>query len=257
MTERRQPVGDDRARALKLASVRTLLVYLGMGLLLIAVLVVLGDEIAHHLRAIDAWIVSLGLWGVLAFVGLFVVATSVFVPETVLSIMAGALFGMAEGLLTVVAAGLAAATAQFVLSRWVLRSRIERTLTAKPSLAALQHAVLLSEFRLQVMIRLTPLNPATLNYLLGAAGVRLRGFLLASLAFLPHQVVEVYFGHAGRHVTKITGRIGSAVYLQDALVLGGLIMCIIVLALITRTARRAVAVALAEAVEPRLSESRS
>jgi hypothetical protein len=75
---------------------------------------------------------------------------------------------------------------------------------------------------------------------------------IASLAFLPHQVVEVYFGYAGRHVAKIAGRHGSAIYVHDAVVFGGLILCIIVLVFITGTARRAVADAMtdAEAAQP-------
>jgi uncharacterized membrane protein YdjX (TVP38/TMEM64 family) len=255
MSEAKKAKPPDEERILKHASMRTMALYVGAGLLLVAVLLVVGDEIGHHIRTIDAWLASLGPWGVIAFISLYVVATSLFVPETVLSIAAGALFGMAEGLLAVVAGGLAAATVQLLLARWVLRPRIERTLMAKPSLDALRRAVLQSELRLQVMIRLTPLNPATLNYLLGAAGVRLSGFLLASFAFLPHQVVEVYFGHAGRHIAKIAGRTGSAVYLDDAVVLGGLIMSIVILALVTRTARRAVAKAVAEAADPRHSES--
>jgi len=241
--------GGDDSWVFQGASFRAVLFYAGMGLLLVVAIVVLGGEIGHHIRAIDSWIASLGPWGVLAFIGLFVLATSFFMPETVLSIMAGALFGVMEGLAAVVAAGIAAATVQFLLSRRVLRPRIEKTLGSKPSLAAIQHAVMRSEIRIQTLLRLTPLNPATLNYLFGAAGVRFPGFLLTSLAFLPHQLVEVYFGYAGRHVAKIVGRDGQAAYLQDALVLGGLIMCIIALAFITRTARRAVAEAVAEVGE--------
>jgi uncharacterized membrane protein YdjX (TVP38/TMEM64 family) len=250
LPEPKGSTGGDGVWVFKGSSSRAVLLYAGMGLLLVIALVVVGDEIAHHIRAIDAGIASMGAWGVLAFVGLFVLATSVFMPETVLSIMAGALFGMAEGLAAVVAGGIAAATVQFLLSRRVLRPRIEKTLGSKPSLAAVQHAVMRSEIRIQTLLRLTPLNPATLNYLFGAAGVRFPGFLLASLAFLPHQVVEVYFGYAGRHVAKIVGRHGPAVYLHDIAVIGGLIVCIIALAFITRTARRAVAEAVAEAGKP-------
>ena len=72
----------------------------------------------------------------------------------------------------VVAGGLLASALQFTFARRLLRARIERTLAAKPSLAAIQPAVTQDELRLQLLLRLTPLNPATIRYLLGAAGVR-------------------------------------------------------------------------------------
>ena len=40
------------------------------------------------------------------------------------------------------------------------------------------------EFHLQFLLRLTPLNPATLSYLLGAAGVRFWGFLIVGVIVL-------------------------------------------------------------------------
>jgi hypothetical protein len=56
-----------------------------------------------------------------------------------------------------------------------LRARIQRALAARTSLAAIQRDVRRDEFRLQVLLRPTPLNPATINYPLGAAGVRFSG----------------------------------------------------------------------------------
>jgi uncharacterized membrane protein YdjX (TVP38/TMEM64 family) len=243
------PAGRDGSWVFKGTSIRTVLLYAGMGLLLVVAIVVLGKEIGHHIRAIDSWIAGFGPLGVLAFIGFFVLATSFFVPETLLSIMAGALFGMMEGLAAVVIGGIAAATVQFLLSRRILRPRIEKSLASKPPLAAIRSAVMQSEIRIQTLLRLTPLNPATLNYLFGASGIRFPVFLLASLAFLPHQVVEVYFGFAGRHIAKIASRAGQIMYIRDAVVLGGLIMSIIALVFIALTARRAVAAAIAEVGE--------
>ena len=115
------------------------------------------------------------------FVGLFALATSVLLPDTVLCIIAGALFGLGWGVAAVLAGSFLAAAIQFALAHQLLRARIQRTLAARPSLAAIQRAVSRDEFRLQVLLRLTPLNPATISYLLGAAGVRFSGFLIAWL----------------------------------------------------------------------------
>ena len=72
--------GDRVHRLLARAYSRAALPYLVMGLLLIVAIVVAGREIEHHLEAIESWINSLGPWGVLAYIGLFVLTTSLLVP---------------------------------------------------------------------------------------------------------------------------------------------------------------------------------
>lgn len=188
------------------ARFRTVLTYLSMGLLLVAAVVLAGNEIERHINAIEAWITNLGPWGIVAFVGLFVAATSLMMPDTVLSIMAGALFGLRWGIAAVLVGSLLAAALQYALAQRLLRSRIERAIAAKPSLAAIQRAVSRSEVRLQALLRLTPLNPAMTNYMLGAAGVRFAGFLFACLALAPNLFIEVYFGYAGKHLARMAGR---------------------------------------------------
>jgi len=162
--------GDRVRRFMARAYSRAALPYLLAGLLLIVAIVVGGREIGNHINAIESWITKLGPWGVLAFVGLFTLATSFLLPDTVLCIIAGALFGLGWGIAAVIAGSVLAAALQFALSHKLMRARIQRTIAAKPSLAAIQRAVSRDEFRLQVLLRLTPLNPATISYLLGAAG---------------------------------------------------------------------------------------
>jgi uncharacterized membrane protein YdjX (TVP38/TMEM64 family) len=233
-------------RLLTRAYSRAALPYLVLGLLLIVAIVAGGREIEHHINAIESWITNLGPWGVLAFVGLFVLATSLMLPDTVLCIIAGALFGMGRGILAVLVGSMLAGAIQFALSRRLLRARIQRMLSAKPSLAAIQRAVRRDEFRLQVLLRLTPLNPATISYLLGAAGVRFSGFLIACLALTPNLVIEVYFGHVGKHAVRLAGIDARTAHLHDLAIIGGLAVCVAVMVLVSRMARKAVMRAVAE-----------
>jgi uncharacterized membrane protein YdjX (TVP38/TMEM64 family) len=229
------------------------LVYLLLGVLLVAAIVFAGEEIGHHIDSIDAWIANLGPWGVLAFIGLFVLATSVLMPDSVLSIMAGALFGLAWGTAAIVAGSLVAAALQYVLSQRLLRARIKRLVDKKPSLAAIQRSVCRDAFRLQALLRLTPLNPATVSYMLGATGVRFFGFMLACLALVPTLFIEVYFGYAGKHVARMAGRDTPAVYLHDVAVIGGLTITIIVMVVVSRIARKALLEAVSESeTDPRV-----
>lgn len=225
--------------------------YLLLGGVAVAAAVVLGRDVEHHIAAIESGVAALGPRGWIAFVVVFVLTTSVFLPESIVSIAAGALFGPIEGLGVIVGGSLVAAALQYGLARRFFRARIERWLGARPSFAAIQRAVLRDELRLQTLLRLTPLNPASLNYSMGAAGVRFPGFLLASLATTPHLLLEVWFGYAGKHVARIAGRSVRAIIIHDVVVVGGLVACLIAVVVVSRVARRAVEAAVggSDAVE--------
>jgi len=237
---------DRVRRRLRHADLEALLPYLLVGVLLTVAVVTLGHDIRRHLDAIEAWVAARGPWGVVAFVGLFVVATSALFPESALSIAAGALFGLFEGFAAVVAASFLAAAAQFVLARGLLRGRIERALAGRPWLAAIQRTALRGETKLQTLLRLTPLNPASISYAMGAAGVRFPGFILACVGMVPTLFLEVYFGYAGKHVARIAGRSARSVIVHDIVVFAGLAACVLVVVLVSRMARKAVIEAVAE-----------
>jgi len=240
--EVRDRVGWFLARAFS----RAALPYLGVGLLLAIAVAVGGREIEHHIKAIEVWISTLGPWGVLSFVGLFVLTTSFLLPDTVLCIIAGALFGLGWGIAAVLAGSTLASAMQYALSRRLFRARIQKALAARPSLAAIQRAVIQDEFRLQVLLRLTPLNPATISYLLGAAGVRFSGFLIACLALTPNFLMEVYFGYVGKHAVRLAGSDARSAHLHDLALFGGLAVCVVVMFLVSKMARKAVMQAVAE-----------
>ncbi|MBI5551860.1 MAG: TVP38/TMEM64 family protein [Desulfobacterales bacterium] len=226
---------------------RPMLPYLGMGLLLVLAIVVVGRQIAHHIDAIESWITNLGHWSALAFIGLYILTTSLLLPETVMAILAGALFGLRWGFAVVAIGSLLAAALQFILARHILRTHIQRFADTRPTLAVIQRAVQRDAFRLQVLLRLTPLNPATISYLLGALGVRFPAFLMACSVLSLHWFVEVYFGRAGKHIARMAGRQTPEVYLHDLAVIGGLVVTLIVMVLVSRAARKAVMEAVSKA----------
>jgi uncharacterized membrane protein YdjX (TVP38/TMEM64 family) len=221
--------------------------YIEIGFLLAAAIIIGGREIEHHINAIELWITNLGPWGLIAFVGLFVLTTSFLFPDTILCIIAGALFGLGWGVVAILTGTLIASAIQFSLSRRLLRARIQRMLSKKPTLAAIQRAISHDEFRLQILLRLMPFNPATINYILGAAGVRFTGFMIASLAHTPNLVIEVYFGHVGKQVARLSSSARTA-QLHDLVIIVGLVVCVVVMFFISRMARKAISLAVSETV---------
>jgi hypothetical protein len=91
------------------------------------------------------------------------------------------------------------------------------------------------------LLRLAPLNPATVSYLLGAAGVGLPGFLLACLALTPHLFLEVYVGHAGAHLVRLVGGGNRPTLSHDLVLAAGLGLAGLAVVLASRSAKRAIA----------------
>lgn len=240
MTGRSPPEQLDGVRgALARAFSRVTWPYLAAGAVLAAAVVLLGTDIAEHASVVEAWVEQHQPWSLFMFMAVFILATSLLVPESLLAILAGALFGLASGMFVVTASGLLAAALQYVLARRLLHDRIERALSRRPSWRAIRTAVAGDELRLQFLLRLTPLNPAVVSYVLGAAAVRFRGFALASLALLPHSLLEVWFGHAGRHVARLAGGRSHSAEVHDLVIFSGLVVLAVAMTIITRKARRA------------------
>lgn len=173
----------------------------GFGLLLL----VAGDELRRNLGAVEAALVALGPWAMVAYLVFAVVGASLLVPESAIGVLAGALFGPLHGLAAASTAFLLASLLQYVLGRRLLRAPVQRMLQTRPTLAAIQRVALEDQRSFQVLLRLSPLNPALVSYAMGAAEVRLVPFLIGCAAYLPHLVLEVYLGTTGRAVVASAG----------------------------------------------------
>ena len=62
------------------------------------------------------------------------------------------------------------------IARLFLHEMVRRWLSGNPRLAAIERAVNREGFRFQFLLRLTPLHPVTVSYLLGAGNTRFRRF---------------------------------------------------------------------------------
>ena len=77
------------------------------------------DDLSKELKK---WIESLGIWGPVALGIIYVFATILFVPGTILTLVAGAVFGLITGFITVSIASVDWGFAR-ILDRTVLCSR--------------------------------------------------------------------------------------------------------------------------------------
>jgi uncharacterized membrane protein YdjX (TVP38/TMEM64 family) len=191
--------------------------------------------------AFFSWIESLGVWGPVAFVLGYVVATVLLVPGALLTIAAGAIFGLWKGTLVVFVGATGGSALAFLIARYVLRGTVERRLERWSRGRALDRAIGESGFRLVVLLRLSPLFPFNLlNYALGLTRVGFPHYLAASTGMLPATFLYVYYGTAIGNLARLAGGTSIEHGTGYWVVFGiGLVATAAVTAIITRIARRA------------------
>jgi hypothetical protein len=72
------------------------------------------------------------------------------------------------------------------------------------------------------------------------------GFMIACLALTPNLMIEVYFGHVGKHAAMLAGSEARTAHLHNLAMFGGFVICVAVMVLVSRIARKAVMRAVAE-----------
>jgi uncharacterized membrane protein YdjX (TVP38/TMEM64 family) len=226
------PASHGRSRA----AVRfTLLVLLG------ATLIVGGHALGARLPDFAARVNSLGVWGPVVFILGYAVAVVAFVPGSVLTIAAGAIFGLGAGVLYAFAGALLGETAAFLVARYLARGMVEARIQRSPRFAAVNEAVAAKGRRIVFLLRLSPVVPFNvLNYALGVTRVRLVDYLIASIGMIPGTLLFVYYGTvAGTLATAASGGPVDKGRGYYTLLVVGLIATVAATTMVTRVATRA------------------
>jgi uncharacterized membrane protein YdjX (TVP38/TMEM64 family) len=190
---------------------------------------------------LQPWVLQLGPPAFVVFGMVYAIATATISPTAPFSIAAGLLFG-AAGLPVAMVSAISAAAAGHYISRRFFRRRVAKIVAERPMLRALDHAITEQGWRVVYLVRLSPLVPFSLqNYMLGMTRVRAVPYLLATVAgILPYTALWVYVGAQGQTSLAAAG--------PAALVLPGIgIICsLLVVALVSWSARRALLKVVAE-----------
>ncbi len=186
--------------------------------------------------AVD-WIAGLGIWGPVIFAALYILACVLFLPGSILTLGAGALFGVVKGSVLVSISATLGATAAFLVGRYLARDWVAKKIEGNPKFSAIDQAVAREGWKIVGLVRLSPVFPfSLLNYAFGLTRVSLRDYVLASwIGMMPGTVMYVYIGslaHAGAQRTTP---------LQWALRGLGLVATIVVTVMLTRIAKKALA----------------
>ncbi|AFY40456.1 SNARE associated Golgi-related protein [[Leptolyngbya] sp. PCC 7376] len=190
------------------------------------------------------WVDSLGTWGIIAFIGIYVLASVMFVSGAALTLGAGALFGVVQGSILVSIASTLAATCSFLIGRYIARDWVSKQIDSQPKFRAVDKAVAQEGWKIVGLVRLSPIFPFVfLNYAFGVTKVTLREYVVASwIGMMPGTVMYVYFGYIGRaaaNAASADAAGGQEALLKTALTIVGLIATVVVTVLITKAAQKA------------------
>ena len=145
--------------------------------------------------------------------------------------LAGFLFGLAQGFAVVLTANLIASTAAFWIGRSFARPWIERKIQRKTIFMAIDRAIQRKGFLVVLLTRLVMMLPYPgLNYSLGLTSVRLRDYVLGTnIGGLPAFFLFVYLGTT---VSDITAIINGDVSLEGRELLIGMTALFVVICLV-------------------------
>jgi len=184
-----------------------------------------------------------GPWAPVLFIAVYVVASVALIPGALLTLIAGAMFGLSRGIPIVFTGAVLGSSAAFFVARRLARDRVARWLARDPRASAIGDAVAGRGLLVVLLLRLSPVFPYNIvNYALGASRIRYRDFLVGSVGMLPGTILYTYYGKVVGDVTALAAGVapprGTGYYVLLAVGLAATALLTIV---ITRAAKKALA----------------
>jgi uncharacterized membrane protein YdjX (TVP38/TMEM64 family) len=218
---------------------RVTLLHLGIFAVILAVLIAMGYYWGEYVPEFEDFIGSLGIWGPVIFIVLFVATMPFFVPNVPFALAAGALFGLWWGTVYIVIAGLAAELMLFTAGHRFLRGHVESWLAKHPKFLALRSALTEKPIRFMVLLRLSPIPFTPICYMLSTTRVSYRDYIIGYMGYIPGNFLTVYFGFVAKHVVKAAGGADDVSTWKIVLAVVTLIATVILVTYVSHAARKA------------------
>lgn len=140
------------------------------------------------------WVESLGIWGPVSYIIVYLLRPLILFPAGVLSAAAGVIWGPALGFFYLQIAANISSTAEFLIARYSAREAVEKHFKGK--IASLDERIAKHGFLTVLLIRLIPnLAWDIQNLSLGLTKVKFRDYFLATLiGIMPGSFAFVFFG---------------------------------------------------------------
>lgn len=143
-----------------------------------------------------SWIEQSGWVGWLWFIVLYALSCLLFLPGSVLSFGAGAVYGFWSGTLLVSIGSVVGAVVNFLSTRYLLRGWIIRHFAKNKKFQALDHAATHGGQQLVILTRISPIFPHSLvSCAFGLSRLSFARYIMASwIGFLPISAAYAYGG---------------------------------------------------------------
>ncbi len=213
---------------------------------IVVALLVAGSKYLHFRELLTGalqWVSGLGMWGPVIFIIIYIAACILFFPAAILTLGAGAIFGVVEGSVIVSISATLGATAAFLVGRYLARDWVARKIEGNRKFQSIDEAVAREGWKIVGLTRLSPVFPfVLLNYAYGLTKVSLRDYFFASwIGMMPATVMYVYIGSLAGDLAKL-GAGGRARTAGEWILYGvGFLATVAVTVFVTRIARRALA----------------
>ena len=194
-------------------------------------------------RLLDAleWIRGFGIWGSGILIIIYILATVLFLPASILTLGAGAIFGVFWGFVCVSIASTLGATAAFLVGRYLARGWVEKQIAGNETFKAIDKAVAGEGWKIVGLTRLSPIFPFNLlNFAFGVTQVSLKDYFFASwIGMMPGTLMYIYLGSVAKDVAAIGTQEQPTTPAQWVLRIVGLIATVAVTVYVTHIAKKA------------------
>lgn len=193
----------------------------------------------QYLKRLLDWINDQGFVGAAVFVVVYIAATVLFVPGSILTLGAGFVFGVLQGTIYVSIASTLGATAAFLVGRYLARDWVAQKVSGNARFQSIDEAVGREGWKIVGLTRLSPVFPFNLlNYAYGLTKVDLKGYFFASwIGMLPGTLMYVYIGSLAGSIATLGSQ--GRTTLEWIFYGLGLVATVVVTVFVTRLARRA------------------
>jgi uncharacterized membrane protein YdjX (TVP38/TMEM64 family) len=195
--------------------------------------------LAEWLESFKTYVRGLGVAGYVVYALVYAICCVFLVPASALTVGAGAIFGFVAGSVVVLFGATAGALLAFLLSRTILRRRVERFAAANPRLSAIDRAIAHEGTKMMLLMRISGFPPFTwINYALGITAVRFTPYALTTFfGIIPAMLALTWAGAAG--AAAVTGS-GNRITLIFTAV-GAVLVSVYIARIASRAIRRVTA----------------
>jgi uncharacterized membrane protein YdjX (TVP38/TMEM64 family) len=194
-------------------------------------------ELVH--RSME-WVQQSGWIGVAGFIVFYTLTCVFFLPGSILSVGAGAIYGFWFSTVLVTVSSTIGAMVNFLTSRYLARGWMHRKLSQSAKFRALEKAVCAEGWRMILISRMSPIIPHSLvSYAAGLIRISFWRFTLGSfVGFLPQSAAYTYVGAVVGKAVRTSAGVTAHDPVTWLFYCIGLVATLAVTVLTTRIARR-------------------